>query len=511
MFVRTIFLIVLLGYGHGVTNFGRTLEFIIPSGREVMPTKFTTSLRGLLLPDFSKTISPINKTLISLEKILTDGTLFDEAKKQNLYPLYDLRTSILNSKIVIDKNLNDFEQLLTPSRVGQRVDSATNHLFTKDQIFPELSFAENAQSLSSLRKYKDIPLVTGTGDVMQDIPSIRNSENFAKALHFSTILNQDLKLFAEKFRLFVDTLSHLKRGDIKSLTTEFFFKDNIERILDTHIKVLNVDFFDKTDVQFEVILTLAEYGGVSEFVSYFNVQYYGQKLKDSYYSKVGENELFELTCFAHNLCVPTSTICSRALFNETAYEILSKCSFIKSDLEFEIVNGVGLLINMDPENQKIVSFLNEQKISPTSFPLLVEFSGCLSFDDEVQVCFHKDKCVIYSRFKDELFSFINPLWYVVLVENFNNVPLLIYVLFWILTFFLIFFGSYRFRKALKKFLKDRKDRKERKEQMQNPSAPLDSDREQEPEQDRTSSKERRRKSKHSHKSKRSEKTYVFPS
>ena len=504
MLVCWLLLMFLLGHGGGFKNYGRTLEFIIPQGRHILPTKMSTSLRSLILPNFARKITPVQRAMSSIEDILVNGTLFDESKKDALYPLYETKKSIRNSQSNVNKTLKDFEKILEPSRVGQRIDTKATHFLAIEDFFPELGLAEISQNLRSLKKNQNIPNRAGSGDVvMTNTPEIRDSKTFENALHFSNMLNQDLRLFSRKFRNFVDTLMYLKRGDIKALSNSFFFKANLEKLISTQIKVLDVNFFEKSDNQFEIVLHLAEYSGVNEFVAYHNVQYYQRKLSKEYFGNNDNNEIFELTCFAHNLCIPTSTACSRALYNQTAYDIFKICDFEHSDLDFEIVTGVGVIVNVEPTNPKVVQFLEDQEVSPTDFPVLIEFSGCFNFEEDIEVCFKKDKAILYSRFKDEINALLNPLWYVLLVENFKNVPLMLYVSFWILISFLLFFGSFFIQKSLRKFLRERKQKRE----VIAPSAPVESDQELE----QSSSKERKKKSHKSHRSRRESRTRSPPS
>ena len=135
MLVCWLLLMFLLGHGGGFKNYGRTLEFVLPRSRTILPTKMSTSLRGLILPNFSRKVTPIQRAMSSLESILANGTLFDISKKDSLYPLYETKKSIRNSQSNVNKTLKDFEKILEPSRVGQRIDTRATHFLDLEDFF----------------------------------------------------------------------------------------------------------------------------------------------------------------------------------------------------------------------------------------------------------------------------------------------------------------------------------------------------------------------------------------
>ena len=278
----------------------------------------------------------------------------------------------------------------------------------------------------------------------------RNNEKFLDAVQRSTSLNQGLSIFETKLDRLVETMGNLRLGNLEGLKRDFFFKTLIsDKFNGSEFRIIDVPYFLKTDNKYEFNLNLALFSGITEYKRFHNVQYFNSKLSKEYYSTTDSDELFELDCFAEQLCFPLTTTCSRSLWNSSLHQIMADCPFQTSTLEYELVSGTGILLNKEPINEDIKAFLTEQQLEPVSYPALVETDQCITFHEgQLSMCFQKDKGLIYSKFDSDIYLYLHPMWYSRLLAYFQNAPLMIFLTIVTLTILTMILGVQKTRELI---------------------------------------------------------------
>ena len=436
-------------------SFTRHLSFTIPMDRVTLPLNVTTALYRFSLPDLASVHLPMNRSLVSLGKTLSNGTLYGAEKQHDYYPLFDLRTSIETNIGIIFNLMTDLAEILQPARIGKDYDTRLTMSLDVQKAFSELGFSGINSLASSMRKFKNEPkIINGSHD---KVVNVRSSEDFSQAVFFATQMHQEMALFSQKFRSFVDTLYHLKTGQTDKLRENFFYSDELETLLDSKFAIIDVRFFHKTESKFEVILEIATHSELAEYHKYFNVQYFNTRLADTYYSRTGSDELHTLSCIAPSVCYPTTSPCSRALHNESIYNIMSHCNFVESNDEYDLIPGLGVVVNTEPKNENLKALLKEQKVEASTYPFLFTWSGCIGLNDgELKMCFLNDREIIYSRFQSEIWSYISPMWYSTLLNYLSDVPLILFLFLSFTIYFFTVFGCSLTKQRFERFKKDYK-------------------------------------------------------
>ena len=449
-------------------GFHRQLGFLIPSDRQYLPQNITTGLYGILLPELEGIPKPINRNIQLLESVLK-GNVFDETYASQLYPMFNLKEQVQLSIGTIKKYVAQFGEILKDARIGTDDKRTETFPLTLDTIFHSLKFHNINSLTTSIRKVNTISEPEGSGEGVDSIEAYKVDPKYLKALGFMTNLNQDLKIFALRFKSLVNSLKSLKSGNMDQLRKEFFFKDFLESSLHKEIKLIDTTYFYKTASKLEININLALYSDHVEYTQYTNVQYYSRKLADTYFSMPSSDEYFRLNCIAPTVCIPAPTDCSRALYNESTYTILTKCNFEHSTVEFEVLPTVGILVNKEPVNKAVKKLLRDQSVEPKNYPFLLQFSGCLELNEgKFKVCFTNEKQVIYSHFTHDIWKLINPLWYNSLLGYIKDFPLLVYVSFSIMVYALITFGCLTVKGRIEKLREKRKQNEGKEGKSQKP-------------------------------------------
>ena len=423
-------------------GFHRELGLTVPGTKETFPYNVTTDHYALILPSFENVIKTIERNLRVLETIM-NGTIYSAA--ENLYPLTDLKTSILYSIKSIRLNNENFAELLKPSRIGNDITVEDSYLIDTNKIFNELKFKVVSNAISTLMKLKEGPILEGSGAENSsetfDSELFRLSPQFDESLQLTISTDRTLKYFLNKYRSFLRTLTALKGGEMQTLSEHFFFQELVEEQINSSYSLINVRQYYRTDTKLNIILELAVYEQFVEYISHSNVQYYGLKLKNQYYSKSEGEEYFELYCLIDKICVPIKSECTKSMYNGTLYNVFTHCEFEESSEEYTIVPGKGLIINYEPENPDIINLLKFHDFHPLSYPAFIMFSGSLSLNNErISLKFANERSIIYSRHQDTIFGILNPKLGAKIMKNFGNTALVMFVSFSIIMFTTIRLG-----------------------------------------------------------------------
>ena len=457
---RALFLLLVLFVpGYLSIGYHRRLGFLIPSDRLHLPKNVTTGIYGLSLPDLEKIPSPIENNIILLNRVFK-GNIFDQAYETQLHPMYNLRLQAKISIETIQKYLAKLKELLKDQRIGTDEKRTDTFPLNMSTLFLSLKFNSIGTLTSGLRKVNTFSEPEGSGD--GDVEAYKIDPKFQKAVGFLMNLNQDLKMFALRFKSFVNTLQHLKSSNIEQLRQEFFFKDFLETSIGKEIDLIDVTYFYKTLNKLEVNLNLATFSELTEFIKYSNIQYFDRKLSETYFSMPDSDDYFLLSCITPTVCIPSPTSCSRALKNESTYTILSKCHFEISTADYDVIPSIGIVVNKETDNKEIKKILTDQEVEPSTYPFLLQFHGCLELNKgKLRVCFTNEKAVIYSYFTNDIWKLINPLWYNSLLGYIKDFPLWIYVTFSILFYALVTLGCITVKGRIEKYTKDKKDSKKK--------------------------------------------------
>ena len=455
------FLVLLLPYCNAM-GFHRQLGFLVPGEKVTLPQNVSTSLIGLIIPDLNDISTPIEKNVKLLNLGFAKSQVFDENYRNDLYPLYDLRLSMESSLLAVSQYLADFKGFTKEARIGSDLRRQENFPMTKEDIFSALNFGGIGAAITSLRKIKFQN--EGAGDnsppPSAEINTFRTGNSFTDAVLIATNLSQDLKIFLARFKSFVSTLRYLKEGNAKKLREQFFFHDFLEQSLDADVVIIDVRYFFKTSDKLDVTFELATHTELIEYTKFINIQYYNRKLAEDYYSKADNDGFFLLNCITDTICYPVPTSCGKALHNESIYSVLTDCKFVASSSEYDLIPGLGLVINKETKDKDIQKVLKDQNISPKSYPCLLEFSGCVGLNGgELKMCFDGEKNVIYSQFQNQIFEYINPMWYNSLVGYFKDFPLYIFFLFSLTFYFLVTFCCYKTKEKIQDF-RDKKGKEQ---------------------------------------------------
>ena len=453
-----LILLLLISQGDG---FDRNLGMLVPIDRIALPSKIDTKIYGIYISSMNSTIDPIRRNINSLTNILSKGA-FDSEHKNTLYPLSQIKTTIIAHTNDIERNLKKLEKLEENVKRGQDISSTKEKtiLLEHSDFFAELAFTEITHEIFQIVKivnFKPSPPTQGstpassrrtttsasvlpkTSNVTPAPVPVRNKREmvidasykdtpqFDQLVIAATIVNHDLGFFSKKLDRLVKTLQALRLGQASKLENEFFFKTQIEDSLKTDFTIIDIPYFSKSEDKFDIVFDVAKFSGISEFDRFFNIQYFGKKLARTYYSALDSEQFFELDCIHPMICYPRTSDCSRLLYNGTLLEILRTCPLIDSVSEFEILPGAGLIVNQEPENVEIKAFLDSNNISPRSYPFMVEIGKCIALDSgNIEICLHQERSLIHSKYQKAIFNYLNPMWYTNLHNHLKDISMVLF-------------------------------------------------------------------------------------
>ena len=497
MLIQFLLLSMAIHAGNG-NAFQRHLGLIIPSDRVTYPEKIQTTQVKVILPSLDTAMQPVATNIVNLVELLDEAPLFHQDHENVLWPLYDLKTELVTLTSQVMDSFGKIKNQTEKCKIG--VDSYVDQelLFEVTDYFLEFKsrgLTTDLLALNPLSRIQPVSTTTlssVTPPVNVNISSsgqptqtkvnkravvtyqYRNKEEFLKAVRVATRINQNMQFFNQKLNVLEETIGNLKIGNVEGLQRSFFFQNYMEKQLNvSDFRILDVPYFKKTDNKYEFALNIATIGGHVEYRRFHNIQYYGSKLSHEYFSFLNSDELFELDCIAPQICFPLTTPCSRSLRNESLFKIVTDCPFEQSNLEFELLLGEGILLNEKPVNEVVKAFLEKHSLEPLRYPVLIQVDDCITFHNNLTMCFKGANAVVYSKFNNNLYYYFNPIWYSRLLANFQNVPLVLFSVTLLLITLVLIFGvqttRYYIKHGKEKFLlylRDRIAHAEKAEQKQ---------------------------------------------
>ena len=403
--------------------FQQQLGLVVPYDRMTLPEKVNVDILKLTLPDPLGTINPINE-ILGLISYVMNGHVFSSTHNAFLYPLNDLAQSI---NVTIDQISINNERLNRTSEkvdIGKSLEPKYRVAYGFDSLIPSSAFVEASYLMSELNKTKDyIPSPSDQAD-------FRDTAKFARILYITSFLQKTLSLFNIKYMQFCDAIIGLRDGDIQKLK-ESFLQPFLEESIGQHFYVTDVPRFLKTSAYYEIDLEIATYEGSKELTKLKNVEYFGNRLSDTFYANEDKNEVYSLECIVDDIvCVPKSTPCTNALQNNSLATVMQNCEFEKHHTEYDILEERGIIINSPVKDEGLKRFLKENSLEVNSYPSLVTSDKCFTEENaDITFCFKETKKVIPSKYEDDLlYSLLHPLFFSRIFQMVTDYALIVTVL-----------------------------------------------------------------------------------
>jgi hypothetical protein len=148
-------------------------------------------------------------------------------------------------------------------------------------------------------------------------------------------------------------------------------------------------------------------------------------LNQNFYSNEFNDKLFTISCNDKFGVENEMDNCGISLLNGTSYDIIQACTFIQTDLTFEITSQ-GIFI-YDIPNPTLAALLKTHKITIDSYPSLVQFFGTYNLTENgihVTGSFAFESKVYPSEFTSaNIQYYLDPNWYMLIARTFLNIPL----------------------------------------------------------------------------------------
>ena len=428
----------ILSFSFYISAYDSQINWLIPDKKVVLPEKFKTQTIGISLPPMKRYFDIADKNLGQLKDAISTGVSFLEVNNPTLYPLFELGLRLKALIKSIYSLISEFKRLFSPNPTIFGINkhfSKTTIEISGDELLPDFEFVEYSYYISHINNHKNLMPGKDT------IDNFRNSAAFHRLETSTALLTVFLQDYKNRLLKYYYTLRYLA-GNVDSIpSSELFITELVEMSLKDQFDILSLLYFEGSLNKIYVILEVAIISEKSDFQHYVGVTYGGYKISNELYGRVGSNSLYEVHCYTKNICVPSTSKCSESLLADNFTDIVKFCNFQKSMKEYFIVLNIGILINYEPTNKKLISYLKTKNVSLPSFPVLMTLNDCLTLDDqENQFCFNSDFDLITSGLDPDLISkTFNPTWEQNLETNLNDIPTILTALIFMIISFLIFF------------------------------------------------------------------------
>ena len=420
-------------------NYDKRLSWLYPKRKLVLPEKIESNIYGISLPPMERYFTIAKKNLDSLKISIESGLAFREEYNESMYPLFELGLRLKSLIANIFSLISSFNTLLgQPILLGSNSNADKTQIrVSGDSLIPDFEFVEYSLYIAYIQANKN----TQPG---ANIAEFRKSAVFHKLETSTALLTIFLQDYHNRLRDYYTTLRYLSGNPDVIPTQNLFITEYLETELNSQFEIISLLHFEGTPTKIYLVLEIALIKGQVEYVKYVGVQYFGYKISNDLYGQANTQNIYELDCLKNSIiCIPMISNCTQALLNDNFTQIVDNCNFQRSQLEYELVPLVGILINFEPTSTALTKYLETNDIVIEKYPTLLTISGCLHLENNnIKFCFNSPYSQITSKLdQDDLKEIFQPSLSQNLDKNLNDLPTVLTAIIFMIISFLIFFVS----------------------------------------------------------------------
>ncbi len=393
-------------------GYKETLDVIYPEKYVTFPkhTRYSTYNYKI---EHEPTITEIeDKLWNSIQTVVTTKNLF----KENIHskPLYILGTVINNHVNQIKKYRTKLNQFLKPQKFGLPNDN--NTLINSTTLLPDLSTQEILELSAVIEPMFDTTIDKASSE----------SELYLELFNKVYLLELTISQYTEDLIKFYTLINCIISGKCYQ-NMPIVFESILSLTPNYQLQSIHTSYYAATDTSLSFDLTVVETTDALQVIQYKSIPMENYILDAKLYSNEMHENFFQLECNNEKCIKQAPGLCESSIHNGTLDMIIANCEFKPNNMDFEITD-IGIFIYSTP-NAELTELLETFDIELTSFPSLVQFTGCFNLTDQdliTEKCFEFKRSVISSKYQNINFTeLLEPRLIHRTIENLTDLDLIL--------------------------------------------------------------------------------------
>ncbi len=388
------------------------LDVIYPEKYVTFPkhTKYTTYNYKI---EHEPTITNIeDKLWNNIQTMVETTNLF----KENIHskPLHILGTVINNHVNQIKKYRTKINEFFKPRKFG--MPNNNNTLIKSTTLLPDLSTKEIIELSAVIEPALNISIDKTASE----------SELYLELFNKIYLLELTISQYTEDLIKFYTLINCIISGKCYQ-NMPIVFESILSHTPDYQLQSIRTSYYAATKTSLSFDLTVVETTDALQFIQYKSIPMENYIMDAKLYSNEMHENFFQLEC-NNDICIKQAPgLCESSIHNGTLDMIIDNCEFKPNNMDFEITD-IGIFIYSTP-NAELIKILKTFDIKLTSFPSLVQFTGCFNLTDQdltTETCYKFEKAVIISKYQNtNITELLEPRLIQRTIENLTDLDLIL--------------------------------------------------------------------------------------